>query len=256
VMMMNADCRRVRELMDSYISGELTVESNHDVLRHAERCDACRGELSRRERTRALLIESFGAAPDAAGIESRIARVLDQHDRKWWRLAQYGGVAAALVLAIGAAMWWSRPVDAAAFDDSVDDHIFCALAYPPDVTFDAQRAAANLEPSYRPIVDAVTHRAGDYELIDAHMCPYQGRNYAHLVYRANGRPLSVFAETADRGRLPMRYESPRKGFVSIGDSTGRHQVFVVSDHAAPPPPDVVQDLMRSALAFVRGIERQ
>jgi anti-sigma factor RsiW len=254
-MMMNAECRRVRELMDSYISGELTVESNHDVLQHAERCEACRAEIGRRERARALLVDGFGAAPDASALEARIARAIDHDQHRWWRLARYGGVAAMLTVTIGAAIWFSRPVDAAAYDDSVDDHIACALTYPPVFAFDAERASGNLEPAYRPLVDAVTHRAGDYELIDAHMCPYQGRNYAHLVYRAGGRPLSVFAETADRGRLPVRYESPRKGFVSSGASSGGHHVFVVGDHAVPPPQPVVDELLRAATAFVRGLEK-
>ena len=49
---MNGDCRQVRDRMDSYVSGELTVESNHDVLRHLERCESCRTEMARRERTR------------------------------------------------------------------------------------------------------------------------------------------------------------------------------------------------------------
>jgi anti-sigma factor RsiW len=209
---MNGDCRQVRELMDSYISGELTVESNHDVLRHVERCDACRSELERRERLGALLIA-------------------------------------------GAGVWFSRPVDAAAFDDSVDDHIACAMNYPPFVVYDAARAARNLEPAYQPIVDAVAHRAGDYQLIDAHMCPYQGRNYAHMVYRGNGKMLSVFAETASRGRLPLLHESPRKGFVTEGTSARGHQVFVVSDHAAGVPGAVVSDLMHSTLAFVTSLER-
>lgn len=254
-MMMNAECRQVRELMDSYISGELTVESNHDMLRHVERCEQCRGELGRRERTRALLIEGFGPVPAADGLDARIMKAIDHHDRTWWRVAQYGGLAAALVMAIGAAVWFSRPVDAAAFDDSVDDHIACALTYPPEVTYDAKRAERNLEPAYRSIANAVSHTAGQYELIDAHMCPYQGRNYARLVYRANGRPLSVFAETADRGRLPLRHETPRKGFVTVGESTGRHQVFVVGDHGEPPPASVVDALMRAALDYVRTLDR-
>lgn len=254
-MMMNADCRRVRELMDSYISGELTVESNHDLLRHVERCESCRAELARRERTRALLIESFGPAPDAQGLDARIMRAIDQHDRRWWQFARYGGLAAALAIMIGSAVWFSRPVDAAAFDDSVDDHIACTSSYPPAFSYDAQRAEGSLEPVYRPILRAVSHTPGNYQLIDAHMCPYQGRNYAHLVYRANGRALSVFAETADRGRLPLSHETPRKGFVTVGASTGRHQVFVVGDHGEPPPQSVVDDLMRSAVAYVRTLER-
>jgi hypothetical protein len=92
-------------------------------------------------------------------------------------------------------------------------------------------------------------------LIDAHMCPYQGRNYAHLVYRGDGRPLSVFVESADRGRLPLRHETPRKGYVTEGAATGGHQVFVVGDHASPPPKAVTDELMRSALAFARTLEQ-
>jgi anti-sigma factor RsiW len=251
---MDVDCRQIRELMDSYLSGELTVESNHDVLRHIERCDACRTELERRERIGSLLVESFGAAPDATAIGPRIAQALDREQRRWGRLARYGSIAAVLILIVGAGAWFSRPVDAAAFDDSVDDHIACALTYPPSVTFDANRVARALAPAYQAIVNAVSRHYGDYQLIDAHMCPYQGRNYAHLVYRGNGIPLSVFAETATRGRLPFTHETPRKGFVTTGASTGRHQVFVVGDGSVSPPPSVVSDLMRSTLAFVRTLE--
>jgi anti-sigma factor RsiW len=257
-MTMNGECRTYRDLMDSYISGELTVESNHELLRHAERCEACRGELERRERTRALLIESFGAAPDAAAVTARIAQALDrEQDRRTsiGSMARWGSLAAALVLIAGASVWFSRPVDAAAFDDSVDDHIACALTYPPETTYDANRAAQNLEPSYQRIVTAVSHRSGRYELIDAHMCPYQGRNYAHLVYRGDGHVLSVFAEASTRGRLPLTHETPRKGFVTEGESGGGHHVFVVSDGAVRAPDSVVNDLMRATLAYTKSLER-
>jgi anti-sigma factor RsiW len=254
-MTMTPDCRKTRELMDSYISGELTVESNHEVLRHLEHCDSCPSELARRERMRALLVESFGVGPNAQAVEARIVRALERDQNRSWRLAQYGGIAAALILAVGLTAWFSRPVDAAAYDDSVDDHIACALTYGPDASYDAVRAANNLAPRYRDILKAVAHKAGDYDLIDAHMCPYQGRNYAHLVYRGNGHPLSVFAEVAERGRLPITHESPRKGFITEGQSAGHHHVFVVSDQTVRPPETVVRDLLQSTLGFVRGLER-
>ena len=253
-MTMNADCRQVRELMDSYISGELTVESNHDVLRHVERCEACRSELARRERTITLLVQSFGTAPDPTAFVARLAQALDREQHRWGRVARYGSIAAALLLIAGAGAWLSRPVDAAAFDDSVDDHIACAMHYPPSAAYDANRAAGALEPAYRPILSAVSHQAGGYELIDAHMCPYQGRSYAHLVYRGGGKMLSVFAESALRGRLPLTHENPRKGFVTAGGSTGGHQVFVVSDSEGGAPPMVISDLLGSALAFVKTLE--
>jgi hypothetical protein len=60
---------------------------------------------------------------------------------------------------------------------------------------------------------------------------------------------------AERGRLPLTHESPRKGFVTAGTSTGAYQVFVVGDNEPGPPPAVVNDLMGSALAFVKTLER-
>jgi anti-sigma factor RsiW len=252
---MNGDCRQMRELMDSYLSGELTVESNHDVLRHVERCEACRSELARRERMSTLLVESFGAAPDPTAFGARLSQALDREQHRWGYLARYGTIAAALLVIATAGAWYSRPVDAAAFDDSVDDHIACAMGYPPSVTYDAHRAAGALEPPYQPILSAVSHSPAGYELIDAHMCPYQGRNYAHLVYRGGGKMLSVFAEPAIRGRLPLTHENPRKGFITAGASTGGHQVFIVSDSEASPPSTIVNDLLQSTLAFVRTLER-
>jgi anti-sigma factor RsiW len=252
---MNGDCRQMRELMDSYISGELTVESNHDVLRHVERCEVCRSELARRERMSTLLIESFGAAPDATAFGARLTQALDREQHRWGPLARYGSIAAALLLIAAAGVWLSRPVDAAAFDDSVDDHIACAMGYPASITYDAQRASNALQPAYQPILSAVSHNPAGYELIDAHMCPYQGRTYAHLVYRGGGKMLSVFAEPATRGRLPLTNENPRKGFVTAGASSGGHQVFVVSDSEASPPSTIVNDLLQSTLAFVRTLER-
>jgi hypothetical protein len=49
------DCQNFKELLDSYLCGELAVETNHSILRHAERCGACRGEMAARRRLRASL---------------------------------------------------------------------------------------------------------------------------------------------------------------------------------------------------------
>jgi anti-sigma factor RsiW len=246
------DCRRVRELMDSYLSSELTVESNHELLRHVERCEACRAELAARERARALLIESFGPAPDARELEARISQAIDHAQPHWWRLA---GIAAMLALVVGLGVWFSRPVDAAAFDDSVDNHIFCALNLPPDVAYDPRRVEQSLAPPYQNIVNVVIHQSGEYELVDAHACPYNNRDYVHLVYRSDAHLVSVFAEAAVRGRLPSRHEPQRKGYVSTGASAGSQHVFVVAEGGAKPPQPVVDELIRSTTAFVRNLER-
>ncbi len=49
------DCRNFKDVLDSYLSGELAVETNHDCLRHAEQCPPCRAELSARRHLRLTL---------------------------------------------------------------------------------------------------------------------------------------------------------------------------------------------------------
>jgi anti-sigma factor RsiW len=49
------DCQNFKELLDSYLCGELAIETIHSILRHAERCGACRGEMAARRRLRVSL---------------------------------------------------------------------------------------------------------------------------------------------------------------------------------------------------------
>ena len=127
---MNLDCHYVREVMDSYLSEELSVETNHDFLRHVAQCRDCEAELRRRRRLRALLSETLDVAVDADRVRARITHAIDRELRSWVRVARLGAVAATLVAAVAVAYWAGRRVDAAAYDDSAEDHIACALTYP------------------------------------------------------------------------------------------------------------------------------
>lgn len=49
------DCRNFKDVLDSYLSGELAVETNHECLRHAEQCPPCRAELGARRNLRLTL---------------------------------------------------------------------------------------------------------------------------------------------------------------------------------------------------------
>src|SRR5262245_52176353 len=49
------DCQNFRELLDSYLCGELAVETNHTMLAHAERCCLCRNEMAARSQLRRSL---------------------------------------------------------------------------------------------------------------------------------------------------------------------------------------------------------
>ena len=263
---MNLDCQHVREVMDSYLSEELSVETNHGFLRHVAECRDCAAELKRRRRLRALLSETLDVAVDADRVRARITHAVDREQRSWERVARLGAVAATLVAAVAVAYWAGRRVDAAAYDDSAEDHIACALTYPDGTSYDPDRAAQNLVSPFEHIVDAVGLSHGVYHVIDAHMCPYKGRNYAHVVIRGDRQTLSLFAERAERGALPDTpttvlagdtldvHATTRLGYRISAVATRDHRLFLVSERPTDPP-DLAQDILRSAVRFIRGLEK-
>lgn len=262
---MNADCQHVREVMDSYLAGELSVETNHDVLGHVDTCHECAAELKRRERLRALLSQTLDVTMDARHAAARISQALDREQRSWKRVAGLGGIAAMLIGTVAIVYWTGRPIDAAAYDDSAEDHVVCALAYPEDLVYDANRAARNLAAPFASIVEAVGVSHGTYHVIDAHMCPYKGRNYAHVVLRGGRQTLSLFVERAERGALPAapKTELPgeaidlhatmRLGYRISALATRDYRLFLVSERPMEPP-HVEEEILRSAVRFVRGLE--
>lgn len=264
---MNPDCQEVRELMDSYLSEELTVETNHHVLRHLGTCQACSSEATRRQRLRSLLAQSLDVPLDVDGARQRVLHAVEREQRSWGRSARWLAVAAAVLAAIAITTWMTRPVDAAAYDDSAGDHVACALTYSEGATYDPARAAHNLAAPFEGIVDAIGLSHGAYHVIDAHMCPYNGRNYAHVVLRGEGQTLSVFAEPALRGALPSASSRPlpggdaldvhattRMGYRISAVATPRHQVFLVSSEETKPA-EVGTSILLSTVRFVRGLEK-
>lgn len=64
---MDMDCQEFRELIESYLSNELLVETNHGFLRHLEKCAACRTELAAR---RELRLHLRSAVRNAAEMQT------------------------------------------------------------------------------------------------------------------------------------------------------------------------------------------
>jgi hypothetical protein len=217
---------------------------------------------------RSLLAQSLEVPQDIEGAQQRILDAVHREQRSWGRAARWLGAAAATLLAaIAVATWVGRPVDAAAYDDSAGDHVACALAYPEGTTYDPARAARNLAPPFERIADAIGLSHGGYRVIDAHMCPYNGRHYAHVVLRGQGQTLSIFAEPALRGSLPTTssrtavggdvldvHSTTSMGYSIAAVATPQHQVFLVSDRQTDPP-EIGTALLISAVRFVRELEK-
>lgn len=111
-------------MMDSYISDELLVETNHEVLRHLENCPGCRGEMSDRRLLKVRLRQIVKSA-DETQISSIFAARMTANLREtalqpsfWERLTGGGrylnmqaasvGFACLLVLGLGGGIWFTR----------------------------------------------------------------------------------------------------------------------------------------------------
>ena len=273
---MTMQCRELREIADSYLAEELLVETNHEVLRHLEECPACRAEVIARRQLRATLKRAFATAetlqPDPA-LVSRLSRQLRARaggtpEASRRRISAWWAIAAGLVLATvaGRALWRSatseRPAvadtDAVARDgavrrvsrDAAGDHRDCALHFQlAEAPISLEDGARLYDASYRSLDEAVRaardKQGQPFDFVEAHVCVFEGRRFAHVVLRQQGRLVSILvAERAAAdavgpaagrgGRTPSPAPAviglPQvEGFRAAAFAAPRHWVFVVSE---------------------------
>jgi len=236
------ECRNVRELADSFLSEQLLVETNHELLRHLETCPDCRVEIAGRRAIRDRLRGAFARAEDLRPRAEFTAELLatlrpaqpatDMSRRSvlqsWWALA------AGLALAAGGGLFVrhssSRSRLGMLARDAAGDHQNCAvkfnLAERPIPLEDAGRrygapyaALATFEP---PAVD------GSLEMLERHSCVYQGRRFGHVVFRYRGALTSLLVTD---GAPPAAPElEPNEGGPAVASlPAGRFLGFIVAD---------------------------
>src|ERR1043166_1451533 len=136
-------CSDFREIADSYLSDELLIETNHDVIRHLDSCGECRSELAARRELRHELRTKFNQAPELRvrdGFSDSLRTQLRQ--QAWQRPGMvipriaYVGIAATLLIAIGLGFlavqrWRAGQRELAAWasvtNSATADHRECAL---------------------------------------------------------------------------------------------------------------------------------
>ncbi len=225
VKMEALDCRNLKDLLDSYLCDELSVETNHAVLRHVEQCAACRAEMAARRNLRETMrrVGTQLRLSDECRMRLREALRAEMLNPQTVESARPGGaiispvcresffkrflawspsvpLAATLMLALGIAGWFLfRPdVTAAAqlsatlWHEAVGDHSYCAAQFaheegPVQMT----ESAASSDPAYAGLDRIAEVGARGLKLRAAHVCSFAGRNFAHLVYTRDGELISL-----------------------------------------------------------------
>jgi anti-sigma factor RsiW len=235
-------CRDVRELADSFLSEQLLVETNHELLRHLETCPDCRVDIAGRRAMRDRLRTAFARAEDLRPRPEFTAELVAtlrpsqteiQISRRsvlqsWWTLA------AGLALAAGGGWFVRRSSSGSPLAmlarDAAGDHQNCAvkfnLAERPIPLEDAGRrygapyaALATFEP---PAVD------GSLDMLERHSCVYQGRRFGHVVFRYRGALTSLLVTVGAPPAAP-ELEPNDSGPAVASLPAGRFLGFVVAD---------------------------
>jgi anti-sigma factor (TIGR02949 family) len=214
-------CDKTRKYLDSYVSNELLVETNHEILRHLESCPDCAAELDTRTRLRARLKAAVNAQAVPPALQVRIREQIRRSESSladfawlhagWPRWA--GAMAAMLLLTAGLWLRFSperlpaltdRPAQnayiqrvsaslAAVLKVGLGDHIHCSIfrkypKNPPSV----EKMETDLGPAYRGLLPVVRAAVPEgYQVVMAHQCSYLGRKFIHFTFENNGTLLSL-----------------------------------------------------------------
>ncbi|MBA2735029.1 MAG: zf-HC2 domain-containing protein [Acidobacteria bacterium] len=288
-------CRDFREVADSYLSDELLIETNHDVIAHLEACADCRRELAARRELRATLRASFESAAElqidnsfAAHLRAQLrATALNQASKSISSNRAWLAVAACLLVAFTFGLVLVRhrlqsptgqrvaidkdnsnnteakqPAPQPRADGAnaavnivmreltrfaVGNHRNCAVKFNlPEAPIDIEAAGLKYDRAYINLKQTVTNQlaasSASMEFVEAHSCVFEGRRFAHLVLRQNGRLVSFLITNLDAKETAIQRTQAKtdineqviacsqiEGYQVSCFETARHAVFVVSD---------------------------
>jgi anti-sigma factor RsiW len=238
-------CREVRELLDAFLGDQLLVETTNDLVRHLETCPGCRAELEGRRALRARLQSAFASTAALAprpeflnGLEARLlAHHTSQMTRRSW-LRSWGAAAAAIVTAISGGLVARGAIHrsrlAALARNAAGDHQNCAIKFNlSERPIPLEEAARRYDPAFASFTTLLAPTGlpnGAAEILERHSCVYDGRRFAHVVFRYGGHIVSLLVTGGAESIGSSPEMLPTDGPLHVASfSTGRHLVFVVSD---------------------------
>jgi anti-sigma factor RsiW len=258
-------CREVRELLDAFLGDQLLVETTNDVVRHVEICPACRTELEGRRALRMRLQAAFASSIELAprseflnGIEAQLrTEATSRLTRRSW-LRSWGAAAAALVTAITGGLFARSALHrsrlAVLARNAAGDHQNCAIKFNlSERPLSLEEAAQRYDPAFASFTTLTAPPGlpnGAVDLLERHSCVYEGRRFAHVVFRYGGHIASLLVTSGTESIGASPEILPTDGPLQVASfSTSRHVVFVVSDLSA-------QDTSRFAQALVGPVSQR
>jgi hypothetical protein len=224
------DCRKYKDTIDSFLCGETLVESNLEMIRHAEHCPTCRAELAARRNLRLQMQRVIGERKMSADAYQRLRSRLRQEAglssppitepaASW--LTRFASLfngrtpllaALTVLLLLGMSWWLTRSQQApsvqaavlspAVFDQAAREHDLCARFYANSPEPQAMAAAAvEYDAAYAKLDQIAKVKAQGMQMRAAHKCSLVGRNFAHLLFSRGSELISFMVTERDAAAM-------------------------------------------------------
>jgi anti-sigma factor (TIGR02949 family) len=238
-------CEKVRGYLDSYLSNELLVETNHEVLRHLEGCPECTAELNVRARVRTALQTAVRATTVPPGLDAKVQRAVRAERPR--RISTWYMVAAAAVVIICMAtleLMHHRTTPEQAILDKTQgrlaellniglrDHLHCAVfrKYSKQPEGSAQMSA-DLGPEFAGLAPVIQAKMpAGFRIIQGHHCQAGNRTYIHFIAFNGTRLLSlVLTRKAPDESLNGISQEGVDRYQVVGFESHGYLIYVISD---------------------------
>ena len=239
------NCRDFREIADSYLSDELSVETNHEIFQHLENCAVCRDELSFRREVREKLRISFKQSSDfkinpafATRLQAKLKEeAFRQTSGFSWKI--FTPVLASLLI-VGSLTFAIFYRQSSATDatknylveiskTAMTTHEDCGLKHFKEWEENVGKIPAEKISLVKPL------QANNAEILEVHDCEFDGKRFTHYVLRRNEKIISVL-KTASEKELPTNINAENsiicekdKGLQMASFKSGKGLIFVISD---------------------------
>jgi anti-sigma factor (TIGR02949 family) len=195
--MERSSCADVEAALTPFVDGEVSSERCDAIEQHLARCPSCRdraaeeriGREAVRTRASALAIEV------PRDLRARCARAAgparSRGLRRWMPLS----IAATLLLVAGGLLLngMSTRLEAALAAQLTLDHVKCFILGPPSGAPDAHRSEAEWQQRHGWALRVPPGSpAQGLALLGVRRCLYMDGTMAHVMYRHEGRPLSLY----------------------------------------------------------------
>ncbi|HTG15728.1 MAG TPA: zf-HC2 domain-containing protein [Blastocatellia bacterium] len=285
-------CKRIKVYLDSYVNNELMVETTHEVLRHLDSCKECAAELEAKTRVKSLLQNAVLRDGAPAALRERIRRDIRRGAEAWWsprnHVMQWTlAAAAALVLFVGgwsvlhssssrrpqprapeAALLRPEIPNAEILNIGLSDHINCAVVHDQqDKRLTSEEMAERLGPDYAGLVPVVKAKAAGFEMVMAHRCHVENREFVHLILRNQDRVCSLVITKKDGESFPSddaaaieqattvpTYRARTRDYEVTGFETRDYLGFVVSNLSASDNRMLASSLAPAVRDFLARLE--